>query len=96
MIATNTTTSRGELQGLPYSNEDGGLSGNPLAAQSTDVIASLHDALDKSIPIIGVGGIDSHESAAAKIAAGAKLVQIYTGLIYRGPSLVSELLSAKL
>ena len=96
VIATNTTTSRGELQGLPYSNEDGGLSGNPLAAQSTDVIASLHDALDKSIPIIGVGGIDSHESAAAKIAAGAKLVQIYTGLIYRGPSLVSELLSAKL
>ena len=84
------------LQNLPHATESGGLSGTPLARDSTEVIATLHGALDKTIPIIGVGGIGSAEEARAKIAAGAKLVQIYTGLIYRGPALVRELLNAKL
>ena len=96
VIATNTTISREAVDGLPHSSENGGLSGNPLAEKSTEVIAALHRDLDPSIPIIGVGGIDSVESAAAKIAAGAKLVQVYTGLIYRGPALVRELLAANL
>jgi dihydroorotate dehydrogenase len=96
VIATNTTIRRDNLQDLPHANEKGGLSGSPLAKQSTEVIAALYKAMDKAIPIIGAGGIDSAQEARAKIDAGAKLVQIYTGLIYRGPSLVSELLSAKL
>ena len=96
VIATNTTTRRDDLKKLPHANETGGLSGTPLAQGSTEVIATLHGALDKTIPIIGVGGIDSADEAGAKIAAGAKLVQLYTGLIYRGPALVRELLDAKL
>ncbi|MCP4849307.1 MAG: quinone-dependent dihydroorotate dehydrogenase [Verrucomicrobiaceae bacterium] len=96
VIATNTTIRRDNLQGVPHENEKGGLSGSPLARQSTEVIAALYKAMDKAIPIIGAGGIDSAKQARAKIEAGAKLVQIYTGLIYRGPSLVNELLNAKL
>ena len=96
VIATNTTTRRDGLQDSPHANQSGGLSGAPLAQASTEVIAALHSVLDKNIPIIGVGGIDSAEEARAKIAAGAKLVQLYTGLIYRGPALLRELLDAKL
>lgn len=96
VIATNTTTRRDGLQDLPHAAESGGMSGTPLAQASTEVVATLHGALDKTIPIIGVGGIDSAKEASAKIAAGAKLVQVYTGLIYRGPALVRELLNAKL
>ena len=96
VIATNTTISRETIKGVAGATENGGLSGSPLAETSTEVIAKLYEELDTSIPIIGVGGIDSVTSAEQKIKAGAKLVQVYTGLIYRGPSLVRELLEANL
>ena len=92
VIATNTTTSRAGVAGMRHSQETGGLSGAPLCARSTQVIALLAAELGGRIPIVGVGGILCAEDARAKIAAGATLVQIYTGLIYRGPDLVTELL----
>ncbi|MGH8678724.1 MAG: dihydroorotate dehydrogenase (quinone), partial [Burkholderiales bacterium] len=91
VIATNTTTSRQGVEGLPHADESGGLSGAPLRAHSTRVIRQLHRALRGQLPIIGVGGILSGADALEKIAAGASLVQIYSGLIYRGPRLVAEL-----
>ncbi len=90
VIATNTTVSREAVAGLPNANEDGGLSGGPLAASSTRVVEALRRRLDGRLPIIGVGGILSGDDARAKRAAGARLVQLYTGLIYRGPALVAE------
>ena len=94
VIATNTTISRDGVTGLPHADEGGGLSGAPLRARSTAVIATLAKALDGALPIIGVGGILSGDDAREKIAAGAALVQIYTGLIYRGPALVAECVRA--
>ena len=90
VIATNTTVSRDAIPGLRHADEAGGLSGRPLRAQSTAVIRALAQALDGALPIIGVGGILSGADAREKIDAGATLVQIYTGLIYRGPDLVAE------
>jgi dihydroorotate dehydrogenase len=90
VIATNTTVSRTAVKGLAHADEAGGLSGRPLRAQSTAVIRTLAKALDGALPIIGVGGILSGADAREKVDAGATLVQIYTGLIYRGPDLVSE------
>jgi len=90
VIATNTTVARDAVKGLPYADEAGGLSGRPLRAQATAVVATLAKALDGALPIIGVGGILSGADAREKIDAGATLVQIYTGLIYRGPDLVAE------
>lgn len=90
VIATNTTVSRAAVQGLPLADETGGLSGRPLAAQATAVVRTLAKALDGALPIIGVGGILSGADAREKIDAGASLVQIYTGLVYRGPELVAE------
>ena len=90
VIATNTTIARGAVKGLPHAGETGGLSGKPVLEPSNRVIAQLCAALGKRYPIIGVGGVMSGADARAKIAAGADLVQIYTGLIYRGPALVSE------
>ena len=90
VIATNTTAARTAVTGLPHADETGGLSGAPLTEHATAIIQQLHQALGKRIPIIGVGGIMSGADAAAKIAAGASLVQVYTGLIYRGPVLVRE------
>jgi dihydroorotate dehydrogenase len=90
VIATNTTLSRDGVEHLGHANEAGGLSGGPLAGRSTQVIATLAAALGGRIPIIGVGGILGGAEARAKIAAGASLVQLYTGLIYRGPALVAE------
>jgi len=90
VIATNTTVSRAAVEGLPRADEAGGLSGRPLRAQATAVIRTLASALDGALPIIGVGGILSGADAKEKIDAGATLVQIYTGLIYRGPDLVAE------
>jgi dihydroorotate dehydrogenase len=90
VIATNTTTSRVAVQGLPHANEQGGLSGAPVREASNRVIRALRERLGKAYPIIGVGGVMSGADAAAKIEAGASLVQIYTGLIYRGPELVRE------
>ncbi len=90
VIATNTTTSREAVQGLPNAQEAGGLSGAPLLQASNRVIARLRASLGKRFPIIGVGGIMSAQDAVSKIEAGADLVQIYTGLIYRGPQLVKD------
>jgi dihydroorotate dehydrogenase len=94
VIATNTTLSRDDVEGLPHAEETGGLSGAPLFDRSTKVARVLAKALDGTLPIIGVCGIDSGERAAAKIEAGAALVQVYTGLIYRGPGLVGECVKA--
>jgi dihydroorotate dehydrogenase len=90
VVATNTTTSREAVKGLPHAEEAGGLSGAPVLEPSNRVIGQLRAALGKSFPIIGVGGIMSAEDAVGKIQAGADVVQIYTGLIYRGPDLVAQ------
>jgi dihydroorotate dehydrogenase len=90
VIATNTTLARDAVQGLPHAGETGGLSGRPVLAPSNRVIAALRAALGPGYPIIGVGGVMSGLDARSKLEAGADLVQIYTGLIYRGPSLVTE------
>jgi dihydroorotate dehydrogenase len=89
VIATNTTLARDAVQGLPHADEAGGLSGAPVLAASNRVIAQLRAALGSGYPIIGVGGVMSAADAQSKVAAGADLVQIYTGLIYAGPPLVS-------
>jgi dihydroorotate dehydrogenase len=90
VIATNTTLSREGVENLPHGNEAGGLSGLPVREKSTAVIRQLSAALDGALPIIGVGGILSGADAVEKIQAGAALVQIYSGMIYRGPDLVGE------
>lgn len=94
VIATNTTLARDDVAHLPHGHEAGGLSGAPLSAASNRVVAGLRQALGPGYPIIGVGGILSGTDAVAKIRAGADAVQIYTGLIYRGPQLVPEIASA--
>ena len=94
VIATNTTITRDAVQGLPHGEETGGLSGAPVFELSNRVIRTLRAELGDAIPIIGVGGIFSGEDARAKIEAGATLVQLYTGLIYRGPALVRECAAA--
>jgi dihydroorotate dehydrogenase len=90
VIATNTTLERESVQWLPHSNEAGGLSGAPVREMSNQVIAQLRATLGADFPIIGVGGILSGADAVAMLQAGADVVQIYTGLIYRGPALVRE------
>jgi dihydroorotate dehydrogenase len=90
VIATNTTVSRTAVKGLPHADEAGGLSGAPVREASNRVIGWLRAALGPGYPIIGVGGVLSGADAKAKIDAGADLVQVYTGLIYRGPELVRE------
>jgi dihydroorotate dehydrogenase len=92
VIATNTTMDRRWVQGQKYASEQGGLSGAPVRSQSTVVVRWLAEALKGTLPIIGVGGISSARDAAEKRSAGATLVQVYTGLIYRGPRLVEEIL----
>jgi dihydroorotate dehydrogenase len=91
VIATNTTLSRAGVEGLEHAEEQGGLSGEPVKDKSTEVIRLLAIALDNKLPIIGVGGIASGRDAQEKIAAGARLVQIYTGFIYKGPELVKDI-----
>jgi dihydroorotate dehydrogenase len=90
LIATNTTVSREEIAGHRLAGETGGLSGRPLFARSTGILRKLSAALGGRVPLIGVGGILSGADAHAKIAAGASLVQVYTGFIYRGPALIGE------
>jgi len=92
VIATNTTLSREGVDGLAHSNEQGGLSGQPVKEKSTTVIKLLAKALNNKLPIIGVGGIASSDDANEKLAAGASLVQIYTGFIYQGPPVVKEII----
>jgi len=94
IVATNTTVSRAGVAGLPHAEEAGGLSGAPLRARSTEVVRALAAALKGAIPVIGVGGILAGADAAEKLAAGAALVQLYTGLVYRGPALVHEAVGA--
>ena len=88
VIATNTTIARDAVKNLPHGDESGGLSGTPVFAASNRVIAQLRATLGAAYPIIGVGGVLSAGDARAKIAAGANLVQIYTGFIYEGPPLI--------
>lgn len=90
VIATNTTITRDAVQGFAHADEAGGLSGAPVLPLSNRVVSALRAELGDTIPIIGVGGILSGADAQAKMLAGASLVQVYTGLIYRGPALVSE------
>ncbi|CUA82766.1 quinone-dependent dihydroorotate dehydrogenase [Pseudidiomarina woesei] len=94
VIATNTTLSRDAVAGLPHAEEAGGLSGKVLFEASTDVVKTIAERAQGKLPIIAVGGIDSIEAAQAKIAAGASLVQIYTGFIYHGPKLIRNVVNA--
>ena len=94
VIATNTTLSREGVEDLVHGNETGGLSGAPVRDKSTALIRQLATELGGALPIIGVGGILQGEHAAEKIAAGASLVQLYSGLIYRGPALIAECCAA--
>lgn len=91
VIATNTTLAREAVKGMKNADETGGLSGAPVRAQSTVVIGQLSQRLQGALPIIGVGGILSGADAVEKIAAGASLVQVYSGLIYKGPKLVHDI-----
>ncbi|HEV2609378.1 MAG TPA: quinone-dependent dihydroorotate dehydrogenase [Noviherbaspirillum sp.] len=90
VIATNTTISRSAVRGMQHAEETGGLSGAPVLELSTSVIRQLKKEIGDALPIIGVGGIFSGKDAQAKVDAGASLVQLYTGLIYRGPALIRE------
>ena len=94
LIATNTSISREGVAGSPQANEAGGLSGAPILGKSTAVLASFRERLAGKVVLIGAGGIFSADDARQKTDAGASLVQLYTGLIYRGPALVRECVSA--
>ncbi|MDB6134293.1 MAG: dihydroorotate dehydrogenase, subfamily 2 [Verrucomicrobiales bacterium] len=94
VIATNTTLSRTHTEGLRHSGEGGGLSGAPLTERATALISDLARELDGALPIIGAGGIMDGHDAVEKLRAGAVLVQLYSGLIYRGPALVRECVEA--
>ncbi len=90
LICTNTTTERGGVSGELHANETGGLSGQPLFERSTGVLRGMARRLDDKVPLVGVGGILTGSDAADKITAGAALVQVYSGMIYRGPWLITE------
>lgn len=94
LIATNTTLDKSVVEHMPFGKEQGGLSGQPLMVRSTEVIAAFYAELGEALPIIGVGGIMSSADAQAKLAAGAKLVQLYTGFIYEGPHLIKACVKA--
>lgn len=90
LIATNTTLDREAVRNNPRHTEAGGLSGTPLTKRSTEVVSAFHSYLGSKLPIIGVGGIMTGEDAVDKLKAGASLIQLYTGFIYKGPALISE------
>lgn len=94
VIATNTTLGREGVEGLPYGDEAGGLSGAPVLEKSTHIVKVLSAELGGKLPIIAAGGITEGKHAAQKIAAGASLVQIYSGFIYKGPALIREAVDA--
>lgn len=94
VIATNTTISRDRIAGEALADQQGGLSGAPLFEKSTEVVASLARALGGELPVIAAGGVMDGKAARAKLDAGASLVQVYSGLIYRGPELVTECITA--
>lgn len=91
VIATNTTLARDQVKGLANGQENGGLSGTPVRNRSTIIIQQLSKQLQGAVPIIGVGGIGNGADAVEKIAAGASLVQVYSGLIYKGPTLIRDI-----
>lgn len=93
VIATNTTLDRSSVEGLKHGRETGGLSGRPLTSRSTQVVKRLYQELGEEVPIIGVGGIDDYVSAKEKLLAGAKLIQVYSGFIYKGPKLVKDIVT---
>ncbi|MFO6298932.1 quinone-dependent dihydroorotate dehydrogenase [Rahnella selenatireducens] len=93
VIATNTTLDRKLIQGLNHCDQIGGLSGRPLQLRSTEIIRMLSNELQGRLPIIGVGGIDSLTAAREKMAAGASLIQIYSGFIFRGPGLIKDIVT---
>jgi dihydroorotate dehydrogenase len=94
VIATNTTTCREGVHGMKHAEEAGGLSGAPLKPKADKVLAALKKALPDEVALIGVGGVSTGQDAVDKLNLGADLVQFYTGMIYRGPALVSECLQA--
>jgi dihydroorotate dehydrogenase len=94
VIATNTTLSRDGVEGLPHAEETGGLSGAPVYEKSTNLVRALATKLAGELPIIAAGGITDGAKAKAKLDAGASLVQLYSGLIYRGPDLIKECINA--
>jgi len=94
LICTNTTIDRNVIAGAPYAEETGGLSGKPLFKKATDILRGLAKRLQGRIPLVGVGGITRGDDAAAKLVAGASLVQFYTGMVYRGPALIGECVEA--
>ena len=94
LICTNTTIDRGAVAGAKHAEEAGGLSGKPMFGKATAVLHGMAQRLGDKIPLIGVGGILSGADAAAKIAAGASLVQFYSGMVYRGPALIGECVEA--
>jgi len=94
VIATNTTLSRQGVEGLPHGDEAGGLSGAPVREKSTHIVKVLASELGGKLPIIAAGGITEGKHAAEKIAAGASLVQVYSGFIYKGPALIRESVDA--
>jgi dihydroorotate dehydrogenase len=90
VICTNTTIDRNLIEGAQHAEESGGLSGKPLFEKATSVLRKMVDRIGRKIPVVGVGGILSGADAAAKVDAGASLVQFYTGMVYRGPNLIEE------
>ena len=94
IVVSNTTLSRQGLRNASFATEVGGLSGRPLFARSTRMLARVYTLTDGKLPLIGVGGIDSGEAAVAKVGAGASLLQLYTGLVFEGPKLIGEIKQA--
>ncbi|EEI47884.1 dihydroorotate oxidase [Proteus mirabilis ATCC 29906] len=93
VIATNTTLDKSLVSGLDHCNEAGGLSGRPVQSKSTQIIRQLNEELKGTLPIIGVGGIDSLTAAREKMDAGASLIQVYSGFIYHGPALIKSIIN---
>jgi dihydroorotate dehydrogenase len=96
IIVSNTTLARAGLREQGFARETGGLSGRPLFARSTRMLARVYQLSEGKLPLIGVGGIDSGEAALAKIEAGASLIQLYTGLVFEGPGLIGRIKQALL
>lgn len=91
IIATNTTIARNGVENSIYANESGGLSGKPLCHKSTEVVKELHSILQNKIPIIASGGVMDAKAAQEKLAAGASLIQIYSGFVFQGPTLIRDI-----
>lgn len=92
LVATNTTVERAAVSSFPYGNESGGLSGRPLFSQALHTVQLLRQELGPDFPLIGVGGVMNGESAMAMLNAGANLVQVYSGFVYRGPNIIRDIL----